>query len=67
MKKVPLVVQSYQDNKGSVELMYIHTRNKYYLSENIDVKIINFKAKEDYTIDGIKVLTLKNYKKEQEK
>lgn len=59
--KVLVITEDYP-NDIKVPLMYVHTRNKYYASRNINVIVLNFRAKENYTIDGINVITLKHYK-----
>ena len=35
MKNILVLVQDYPDNSGSVALMYVHVRNKYYAKHNI--------------------------------
>lgn len=47
-----------QDN---VSAMFIHTRNQYYVEHHIDVTVLNFKAKNNYIIDAVKVITLKDF------
>ncbi len=60
--KVLVCAQAYPDNNGCVSLMYIHTRNLHYKERGIDVTVLNFNAEENYTIDGIPVITLPFYK-----
>lgn len=60
-----LLAEDYPDNNGGVSLMYIHTRNKYYIKNNINVTVLNFRAKKNYIVDGIQVITLKSYEKER--
>lgn len=62
-KNVLVLTRSYPDNNGCVELMYIHTRNLYYIKHGIKVIVLNFKAENDYIIDNINVITLRTYKK----
>lgn len=62
-KRVLVLVADYPRADGSVALMYVHVRNQYYMKHNIDVTVLNFASKEDYTIDNIKVITLETYKK----
>ena len=64
MKKVLVLVADYPNNNGGVALMYVHVRNKYYVQHDIDVTVLNFAALEDYVIDGISVITLKEYEKQ---
>lgn len=60
--KILVLTANYPNLNGGISLMYIHTRHKYYKEKGIDVSVINFKAEEDYEIDGINVYSLKNYK-----
>ena len=64
--KVFVLATDYPDNNGHVTLMYIHSRNVYYKAHGIDVTVLNFSAKEQYDIDGIKVLSLSDYMKSSE-
>lgn len=61
MKRVLVLAEDYPNNYGGVTLMYIHTRNLAYIKDNIEVTVINFRAKEPYNIDGIDVITEKEY------
>ncbi len=62
MKKVLVAVADYPNNFGGVSLMYVHTRNKYYMQNGISVTVLNFAADENYEIDGIPVITEASYK-----
>ncbi|MDK2811636.1 MAG: hypothetical protein PWR27_2345 [Petroclostridium sp.] len=59
--KILVLATDYPDNNGNITLMYIHTRNKYYIQNGIDVTVLNFKANENYIIDDVKVITLQEY------
>lgn len=59
--KILVAVESYPDLQGSVSLCYVHTRNLYYKKADIDITVLNFTAKENYIIDGIKVITWSYY------
>jgi glycosyltransferase involved in cell wall biosynthesis len=61
--KVLVAAAGYPTPDGDVTLYYIHTRNRYYISQGIDVAVLNFGAKEDYEIDGIPVYTTKSQSK----
>lgn len=61
MKKILVLVADYPNNDGGVALMYVHTRNKYYIQHDIDVTVLNFSAKSNYVIDGIKVVSNASY------
>lgn len=67
MNKILVLATDYPDNNGKVSLQYIHTRNVEYLKFGINITVLNFAARTDYEIDGIRVITLKRYKKEQNK
>lgn len=62
--KVLVTAQSYPDNNGYVQLMYIHTRNLYYVENGIEVTVLNFSAKNGYIKDGISVISYDEYKKQ---
>ena len=62
-----VLVADYPNNDGGVALMYTHVRNKYYVENGLDVTVLNFRAKEDYVIDGVKVISLKSYKNSDNK
>lgn len=64
--RVLVLVADYPRNDGSVALMYVHVRNKYYMQHQIQVTVINFAAQEDYVIDGIPVITKDSYRKSRE-
>lgn len=59
--KILVLVVAYPDNNGAVDLMYVHTRNCYYIKHNIDVTVLNFSATHDYVLDGIKVICPDSY------
>lgn len=67
MKKILVLVANYPNNDGGVSLMYVHVRNKYYMQHGIEVVVLNFSAKSDYVMDGIKVISLKSYKNDNTK
>ena len=43
--------------------MYIHVRNLYYMQHGIDVTVLNFNSEENYSVDGIDVITVSEYKR----
>lgn len=55
MKNILVLVQDYPNNEGSVALMYVHVRNKYYIQHGINVTVLNFSTSKNYSIDGIRV------------
>ncbi len=50
-----------------ITLMYVHTRNLYYKKLGIDTTVLNFSAKESYTYEDIKVVSLKDFYNIKEK
>lgn len=62
MKKILVLVADYPNNQGGVALMYVHTRNKYYIQHNIDVTVLNFSTTINYIYEGIQVISLEAYK-----
>lgn len=60
-ERILVAVTDYPDLNGKVALMYVHVRNIYYQECGIEVIVLNFAAKRDYEIDGIRVITLKTY------
>lgn len=65
--KILVLAEDYSRPNGYVSLHYIHSRNKLYVNRGIDVSVLSFKSKEDYMIDGVKVITLQSYEKNQKK
>lgn len=62
--KVLVLATDYPSEKNKTTLMYIHVRNKYYSTQNIDVTVLNFRAECDYFWEDIKVITHSTYEKE---
>lgn len=48
----------YPNLQGEKSLMYIHTRNKYYIELGVQLEVLNFSTKNNYNIDNVKVITL---------
>ncbi len=66
MKRILVVVQNYPNNDGGVALMYVHTRNKYYVQHGLGVCVLNFSAEQGYFKDGVKVLSVEEYNESKE-
>ena len=60
--KILVLATDYPNNQGHVTLMYIHSRCRYYARCGIDVTVLNFSAKQSYTYQDIRVITLAQYK-----
>jgi glycosyltransferase involved in cell wall biosynthesis len=58
-----VLAADYSNPDGKIKLHYIHMRNINYVQQGIDVTVVNFRAKDAYTLDGIPVITLKDYAK----
>ena len=61
-----VAVADYPSNKKLI-LYYVHTRDLFYKKNDIDVTVLNFSAIEEYSIDGIRVIPLSVYEKENVK
>lgn len=61
--KMLVLAAAYPMPKEPIALMYIHTRNLYYQNNGFDVTVLNFSASKSYEWDGLKVLSLDDYKK----
>lgn len=59
--KILVLAENYPSNKCH-NRTYIHVRNKYYQKQGIDVTVLSFKAKNNYTFEGIKVISKNNFK-----
>lgn len=56
-----MLATSYPRPDGFISLQYIHSRNRLYLQQGINVSVISFDAETDYELEGIKVYTLQTY------
>jgi len=59
--KILIIVEDYVKPEGPIAMQYVHSRNKVYLENNIDVSVLSFSADNDYEVDGIKVYQYKTY------
>lgn len=64
--RVLVLVEDYPDNCGNKAMMYVHTRNKYYTENGIDVEVLCFKCKEAYTFEKIRVIPREMYDAKEE-
>lgn len=64
--KILVLTEDYPSENSKI-LMYVHTRNLYYAQNGISVVVLNFRAKENYIIDDIQVITLEEYKNNSDK
>ena len=61
--RVLVATAAYPTLDGKRPQYFVHVRNLYYIKNNIDVTVLNFACTESYYIDGIKVISLLDYKK----
>lgn len=59
-----VLTKDYPRPDGTHERMFVHVRDLYYAQNGINVTVLNFACDYDYTIDGIKVISLQTYKKD---
>ena len=60
--KLLVLATDYPNLNGGHSLKYIHTRNLNYLKNGIDVIVLNFSTQHNYSIDGIMVISLTEFK-----
>ena len=65
--KVLVLTAFYPIPNGTHERMFVHVRNQYYQRCGIDVTVLNFDAHDNYTIDGISVITAGTFDQEKGK
>lgn len=63
--KLLVICEDYPSGNNLYALAYIHTRVIQYLKEGIDVEVLSFNAKKDYSIDNVKVITKNSFKGEK--
>ena len=59
--KILVLTQDYPRLNGTHERMYVHVRNLFYQKKGIEVTVLNFSTNIKYEIDGIKVISEKDY------
>lgn len=62
--KILVIIAGYPDLQGGKASSFVHTRNLYYAQHGITPVVLNFRATEDYVIDGIQVIRLSTYTKQ---
>lgn len=62
--KVLVLVGQYPDPDGHLAQHFIHVRNVAYQKNGIDVTVLCFSARANYVYDGIKVITLNEFKRQ---
>lgn len=63
-KEILVLAEDYSDDKGKVSLHYIHTRNIEYIANGFNVTVISFSSNVNYELDGVRVISLDTYNKE---
>lgn len=61
--KVLVLTNGYPDPSGGRARMFVHVRNTYYMRHGLSVDVLDFSAKHPYEIDGIQVITEKEYRR----
>lgn len=61
-KKVLVLVSYYPNSKGGIALMYVHVRCQAYARQGIAVEVLNLSAQQEDLVDGIRVITLDQYR-----
>ena len=51
----------YPNINNKAILMYVHTRNLFYVTQGLEVTVLNFSTDSDYIYEGIKVISLDTY------
>lgn len=64
--KALVLARNYPELNGSRQLYYVHSRNINYVKAGMNVTVINFGIKKGYYIDGIRVISLSEFTKEEE-
>lgn len=62
--KIVCLVENYPRNDDVSEGFFVHNRNKYLKKQGKKVEVVSFSCEKTYFFDGIKVMCLKDYKKE---
>jgi hypothetical protein len=61
-----VITTAYPNTENPGLLMYVHTRNLYYVKEGIDVTVLNFSSEQNYSFQGIPVITFNSDYRYQE-
>ncbi len=64
-KNVLILVTDYPSENGKEAHRFVHVRNLYYQEHGINISVLSFAAKQSYIYEGIRVITLADYKKEK--
>lgn len=65
MYKLLVAVANYYPIEKKSGSSFVRTRNIFYNDEGIDLTILNFKAKKDYVLDNVNVISLSTYLERQ--
>ena len=60
MKRIYILTETYPSERFRYQMAFIHPRVKGYINAGFDVKVISFRAKNDYVYEGVSVLTKKS-------
>lgn len=65
--KALVLCADYPRNGGTRALYFAHVRNKYYQKQGTEVTVLNFAITQGYDYDGIRVISLSEYERENKK
>lgn len=65
--RILTLCRNYPTKENYSILQYVHTRNKYYLKNGIQIDVLNFSCKVNYNIEGINVYSFNYYKRKLNK
>lgn len=59
--QILVLATNYPGGKKKESHRFVHVRNLYYQEQGIDTTVLSFAAQDDYTYEGIHVISLKTY------
>ena len=65
--RVLVLTTQYPDPNGYVRQFFVHTRNRWYARNGIEVDVVSFGATRNYVIDDVRVYTTQSYELELRK
>ena len=65
MYRYLIVVEDYPNLCGGKALMYVHTRCIAYMQAGMSITVLNFSSEKEYTIDGIRVIPVHEFIKNE--
>jgi len=56
-----VLVQNYPSESNKYAMSYVHSRSLVYISNHLDFKVVSFSAKNNYSYEGVDILTKKEF------